>query len=187
MKKYLTIVMIVLTSVTANAQYVYSANTFYLIPPTNGCNGVWAIKDSLNCPTFSIIPFSCAQFDHINGDTMFLQLCSIPCEFYSSSNGNQCLQATCAPDGTTGITEYYRSKELDIKWQDNYTFTLKNTQDEFDRISVISITGQTVIERTNLTGNENIIFNTHGLANGLYIIEAFKNGEIMNMKKIIKN
>ncbi len=185
MKNILTIAILLVTSITANAQYTYSPNTYYLIPPTNGCNGVWAIKDTVACSLFIMDP--CWQFDHINGDTMFLQLCYIPCSFYATANnGYPCVQAICEPISTS-ITEYYKTKELEIIWQDNNTFILKNAFEIFDKVSIISVTGQVILERTNKNEKEDITFNINNLPDGLYVIMAFKNGGIVNTKKIIKN
>lgn len=187
MKKSLTIAIIILTSMTANAQYTYSPNTYYLIPPTNGCNGVWAIEYTVQCQTLNWTGCpSCFQNDHVQGDTLFLKLCCIPCTITGTTmNGDVCLQATCGL--LSGITEYHNTHELDIAWQDHYSFTLKNTQDAFDRVLIISITGQVIKEWTKLNRNENITFNTNNLANGLYVINTFKNGRIANSQKIIKD
>lgn len=185
MKKILTIVTLLLTTITANAQFTFTTNTYYLIPPTSGCNGVWAVFNDPGCLLYSTAPGQCAQFDHVVGDTLFLKLCSFPCQFVASSqgSGDVCFQTTCS--STTGIAEYYNTKELDITWQDLYTFTLQNRQGAFDRVEIISITGQVIIEKTSL--NEDITINTSNLANGLYVIKAFKNGGIVNTKKIIKD
>ena len=192
MKKILTIAIIILTSMIAQAQYTYTPNTYYLIPPTNGCNGVWALKDTIACQTISIANLSscsqglCAQVDHSNGDTLFFKLCCIPCQITGTSgNGNICMQATCGL--AAGINEFNTTKELEISWQDHYTFTLKNTQDTFDRVLIISITGQVIKEWTKLNRNENITFNTNNLANGLYVINTFKNGGMVSVKKLIKD
>ena len=187
MKKSLTIAIIILTSMAANAQYVWSANTFYLIPPTNGCNGVWAIYNPYGCSTYTWTGCPvCFQPDHIHGDTLFVKLCCIPCTITGTTmNGDACMQATCGL--ATGIAEYNNIEKLDITWQDHYTFTMQNIQDAFDRVIIVSITGQIIKEWPKLNGNETITFNTNNLANGLYIINTFKNGAIVNMKKIIKD
>jgi hypothetical protein len=188
MKKILTIAIIILTSMIAQAQYSYTPNTYYLIPPTNGCNGLWALQDTCHYyPTYTWTG-GCGQPQtwHMNGDTLFVPLCSFPCSITGTTqSANICLHATCSQ--TTGITEYNNTKELDITWQDHYTFILKNTQDDFDKVAVVSMTGQVIIEMKSLNRNENITFNTNNWANGLYIIKTFKNGGMVSVKKLIKD
>ena len=100
-----------LMPLVAFSQYVYTPNTVYIIPPTSGCNGEWAVIDSAfssglcNNPTYSTYPWGCATVNHRNGDTLFLDLCAIPCEFIeASAGGSICL--ICSLDfSTTDIND----------------------------------------------------------------------------------
>ena len=186
-KNIILFAFITLAIIKGYAQYTFSANTYYLIPPTSGCNGIWAIKDTLNCPTFSVSPFDCAQFSHINGDTIFLQLCAIPCEFYTSGNGNTCLQAVCALDNSTIVNDYIELNELFLSFQDPNTFLLKNTHKTFDKISITTIHGQSISEHLSRNQSEDIIFNTENWPKGFYLLIATKNEKVVLTEKIIKN
>lgn len=80
--------MVTLLSISLYGQYYYSPNTYYVTPPTSGCNGVWAVDGSVlssgTCSppyTYTISPAGCANYDYNNGDTLFFDLCSFPCSY----------------------------------------------------------------------------------------------------------
>jgi hypothetical protein len=167
------------------AQFTYSPNTYYLIAPTSGCNGVWAIKDTIACSVYAVDP--CWQFDYFNGDTLFLKLCSIPCSiFATTSGGDPCLQAICDTTASTGINNYIDPTSIEITWIDNNIFTLKNTRKNFDKASIISMTGQIMKEWSNITEKEVITFDMNNLRSGLYILQISRKAEIVNTRKIMK-
>lgn len=81
---------------TGNAQV--SLTTYYIVPPTSGCNGLWAygpasdLFGSGQCTgpyTYNTDPFGCAESPSsgafppfwISGDTIYSNLCSLPCTF----------------------------------------------------------------------------------------------------------
>ncbi|MGL5892230.1 MAG: hypothetical protein ACRC3B_20215, partial [Bacteroidia bacterium] len=83
--KQLVLFLLLALSVKLSSQTVLT--TYYIIPPVNGCDGVWAIDpDSLLCnpPVFySYSPSGCGQnvSYSANLDTLYIQLCSLPCDF----------------------------------------------------------------------------------------------------------
>lgn len=99
MKKIFFFVTILQLSFSVFGQYYASPNTFYVIPPVNGCDGVWAVNDSLitsgNCPPpymLTVFPNGCATENHVSVDTLFFDLCSIPCSYkLVNFNGDTCL------------------------------------------------------------------------------------------------
>jgi hypothetical protein len=105
MKKLILLFFIfLLRQNVASSQIIYSANTYYVIPPTSGCDGVWAIEDpSLSCYgpfVYWYDPNTCWTFSHNDGDTLFLNLCSLPCNFAAagldSSQTGSCINVyTC--------------------------------------------------------------------------------------------
>lgn len=99
MKKIFFIVTILQLSFSVFGQYYTSSNTFYVTPPVNGCDGVWAVNDSLitsgNCPPpymLTVFPNGCATENHVSGDTLFFDLCSFPCSYQLVNfNSDTCL------------------------------------------------------------------------------------------------
>ncbi len=80
-------------------------NTYYVIPPTSGCNGVWAMENfQLYCGgifSTKMNPFGCTNITSgsIVGDTLFLELCSIPCEMQvTTDSGMICFCGTFLPN-----------------------------------------------------------------------------------------
>jgi len=73
-----------------------------MTPPISGCNGIWAVENPfINCGG----PYSmnsCAVIDRIVGDTLFFNLCSLPCDFIIlNDSGNVCF--TCSILVFTGV------------------------------------------------------------------------------------
>ncbi len=100
--------MITLLSTALYGQYYYTPNTYYVIPPTNGCDGVWAVNDSILSTTtcspsylITIIPTGCASYSHYNGDTLFLNLCSIPCSYSMTSFSSSTPCFNCSVSSST--------------------------------------------------------------------------------------
>src|SRR5436190_358293 len=92
--------------------------TYYVVPPTAGCNGIWAVNwFSLECGsapyTYTMEPMGCLQVNWTySGDTAFFPLCTLPCAFYiTSADGGTCGGAI---DPTTAITESNAAPELRI-------------------------------------------------------------------------
>jgi hypothetical protein len=79
--------------------------TYYAVPPTDGCNGVWAVNaPAFYCGsapyTYLTEPVGCISFSGWSNDqdTLFLPLCSYPCSLLIiSSDGSEC-------GGFTGAT-----------------------------------------------------------------------------------
>lgn len=116
MKKITLILVFALCAfLKINAQVTWP--TYYVTPPTAGCNGEWAINTSStfgSCGTtpytYSFTPISCASTGGLtfSGDTLFVPLCSVPCNMVlMNSSGQTCSSST----GTaTGIMEAGISK-----------------------------------------------------------------------------
>lgn len=104
MKKHFSLYLISLVfMLPVKSQITFTLNTYYVIPPTMGCNGIWAVEFHPNCfAAWTIVP--CATMGSVDGDTLFLQLCSIPCEFeIINDSGNVC--GTCGVGYLTGTQE----------------------------------------------------------------------------------
>ena len=143
-------------SIRAYTQYTYSPNTVYMIPPTSGCNGEWAVLDSTytsgSCsfPTYSTNPFFCATINHRNGDTLFLDLCSIPCDVtITSDSGNICLASSV--DFATSVIEEKIVDTINVYPNpNNGSFTINIKDIENATIEIYNISGQLILKEALL-------------------------------------
>jgi hypothetical protein len=108
-------VILGLCALSASAQT--SLTTYYVVPPTNGCNGSWAFgpystmwADCGSAPyQWLFDPVSCVDPQGVNvplnvvNDTIVMPLCSLPCDFqlYSADSG-LCMTLICSI-GPTGV------------------------------------------------------------------------------------
>jgi hypothetical protein len=87
-------------------------NTWYVIPPTSGCNGVWAVDASqlaTSCGTppyqYILNPMGCADLMNWTtvADTVYWPLCAFPCDLTTiDANGVMCI---CGTGTTTDAPE----------------------------------------------------------------------------------
>ncbi|OFY91315.1 MAG: hypothetical protein A3K10_17580 [Bacteroidetes bacterium RIFCSPLOWO2_12_FULL_31_6] len=179
-----------ITSVRAYTQYTYSLNTIYMIPPTSGCNGEWAVLDSTyssgSCtfPTYSVNPFSCAIINHRNGDTLFLDLCSIPCDVtIMSDSGNICL--TCSVDFSTNVVKekiFPKIKIYPNPTTGETTLIIAGDESNEWLTSILDVQGRTVFEKSF---NSNKINLKLTLDKGVYLVRVTnKNTNEMVIKKL---
>ncbi len=92
-----------------NAQVTWP--TYYVIPPSTGCDGTWAINTSSTLGSCGMTPYtyiyspsgcgtSGASF---SGDTLFIPLCAVPCNLtIVNASGQTC---SCSTGSATGINE----------------------------------------------------------------------------------
>ena len=179
MKKTVCTSILIFTVFCLRGQIIVSPNTYYLIPPSSpdSCDGVWAIKDTLQCYTWVIDP--CYKINHYNYDTLFLDLCSIPCEFIASTiDGRLCAHEICS--NSTSINSPSKKELLNFR-QDENSITITNSRGLFDEIVVFSITGQKIFSKKN--PDNNCTIDSNYLPAGLYILCGLKSGEIIARQK----
>ena len=175
MKKFLLIFSCLFPILTFS-QFTYTPNTVYIIPPTSGCNGEWAVIDSVftsglcNNPAYSTNPWGCATVNHRNGDTLFLDLCAIPCEFIEvSSGGSICF--ICSLDfSTTEINDTPLSIREHIIYPNpnNGSFRIEHLSSEDYTLYIRTISGQLVHQQLINNSSSNIAVNN--LKKGVYLI-----------------
>lgn len=156
--RIITIVIFAFVSSFLKSQVVtYSPPTYYVIPPTNGCNGIWAIQTpSINCYQYTVYPYACSEIDHVNGDTLFLSLCSIPCNFETAGDA-ACPQLICSIDysaetigstgstGATGVTGYTGTTGATGRTGNTGTNGINTVQDDEIQIYPNSSNGMFII------------------------------------------
>lgn len=186
MKKIVFLVFFILFIIprVAGQVVVYSPNTYYLIPPKNGCDGEWAISIPFLCrSTYSLSACHSNSIDRFNGDTVFLKLCSIPCSFVYSGNTSYCL-ATC--DYATSVENLSNPRNMSLYPNPGngrviLNYTLR--QDDVGEIKIYDLTGK-LIQKDELNSNSNELQLTN-LSNGIYLYQVFVNDRIVKSDKLV--
>ena len=180
-------VLFLLLTVKTNAQIVYSPNTYILIPPTSGCNGVWAVQIPTGCIAinYTINPWGCATVNHSNGDTLFLDLCSIPCDFTGiNDSGNICMTCWLLPTGIYENESY--SENITISqnpFSDYLEVTLSSPSNILFEIQLHDITGRNVLSHNF---SSSTLLNTSQLDRGIYLYEVRNKNVLIKKGKIVK-
>lgn len=113
MKKTLLSAVFLLALFCAKINAQTTITTWYIIPPTSGCNGVWAVDAvAAGCGSgpfqYNMSPPGCVQMTGPTVvDTTYWALCSFPCNLtIVNSQGLTCI---CGTGTQTGIEESSQS------------------------------------------------------------------------------
>ncbi|MBL7914745.1 MAG: T9SS type A sorting domain-containing protein [Bacteroidia bacterium] len=178
----------VLFTTEIQAQIVYSPNTYYLIPPTSGCNGIWAVQYPQNCiGSNSIIsPFGCAIINHFNGDTLFFDLCSIPCEYLVVNDSGSVCMSCLVFQQTTNVIETTEAVEKVTVYPNpfNNKIEVTNENNIQSEIILFDIASRKILQQ-NFTNS--VSLNTEQLAKGLYLYEVRDKNGLYKTGKVLKN
>ena len=189
MKKLLSLLILsILVTAKIQAQIVYSPNTYYLIPPTLGCNGIWAVQYPQNCiASNSIIsPFGCATINHFNGDTLFFDLCSIPCEYLVvNDSGTVCMNCLVFQQ-TTNVNESPATVENVTVYPNpfNNKIEVTNENNLHSEIILFEITSRKILQQKFANS---VSLNTEQLAKGLYLYEVRNKNGVIKQGKLVKD
>lgn len=190
MKKVFAIFIGLLIHFSVSSQTI-TVNTWYVIPPTSGCNGIWAIDATAwPCSTSGCIyafpsPFGCTTSiptcDSIVADTLYIPLCSLPCNLVAScSPGPVVICGTPPPPVTTGINQT-AINEIRTSFS-NKVLSIENSN-SFDLIELYDISGRKILSRKSSGSKEIVDFNS--LSPQIYIlILRNKSNEIVYRKKL---
>lgn len=103
--------------------------SYYVIPPTNGCDGVWAfgpysaLWSACTGPyTWFFDPLGCVDGSqwgqpiplNVVGDTIFMDLCSQPCDFLFYADTGLCVVCICGPLIPTTVADADPGSDLFI-------------------------------------------------------------------------
>lgn len=104
--RYFVTTVLVVSAFFGQAQGTLT--TYYTIPPTNGCDGLWAfgpasaMYDTCAAPfSYAVDPAGCGQSPWgwppfwMSGDTVYVELCSVPCNLQVWSGNGLCQQLIC--------------------------------------------------------------------------------------------
>jgi len=189
MQKLLSLLILtILFTAKIQAQIVYSPNTYYLIPPTLGCNGIWAVQYPQNCiASNSIIsPFGCATINHFNGDTLFFDLCSIPCEYLVVNDSGTVCMICLVFQQTTNVIESPATVENVTVYPNpfNDKIEVANENNIQSEIILFDITSRKILQQkfTN-----SVSLNTEQLAKGLYLYEVRDKNGLYKKGRVVKD
>ncbi len=178
MKKLFFTLLLFLFSSIGFSQYIYPPNTVTVIPPTSGCNGIWNVLDTAysspfvpcSFPLYSFNPVGCAVVNHRNGDTLFLDLCSIPCEVTELCDSGIIVQV-CDIDYATAIDKNVNNQQEIFYSSTNSTIhintSLIKTSNAIFRLYDLS--GKEILQR-RIRKNETII-HTYNYPKGIYFYQ----------------
>jgi Secretion system C-terminal sorting domain len=192
MKKYFYLIAFfsLLSSFQMKAQSTIT--TYYIIPPSNGCNGVWAVSNNMFLPcsggTYSMMPIGCVQFTgSVSGDTAYWALCNFPCDVvFLDPNGGVCICGTGNVTGTENdaqqaiITTYPNPANTTDGWniwfhQPGNTVT----------VQILNALGQTVAVQSQQSADQVYHIDTGNLSPGTYFVSVTINGFTTNEKLVI--
>ena len=178
---------------SAASSQTITATTFYVIPPTAGCNGIWAIDASawpcgtLGCAYSAGYPMGCLTTifpacDSIVADTLYLKLCSLPCNIVAScSSGLAVICGTPLPI-TTSITNQQSQPEIKTAFSDEKILFIENLNSD-EVIELYDMTGRKIVSKRSSGTSENIDLNI--LSKQIYIILVKdKTSRVIYRKKI---
>lgn len=172
-KLFLLIVMLNLFQQLVLAQTIITYNTYYMIPPVNGCDGIWAVGpyNSADCNNgnYTISPWGCANISGTSGDTLFFALCSIPCDFISmDGTGGICLNCFLDYDFSTTVTETASTAIALYPNPATTTLTIQSmVNSPWSVVNIYSAQGALVLTSSNII---NQTLNIENLSAGLYYL-----------------
>lgn len=111
MKLRRTATLLGIVGVLSSASAQNTLTTYYVIPPSNGCDGVWAfgpysaLWNSCSGPYMWLFtPAGCVESGvgqpvplNVVNDTIIMSLCSQPCDFQFYSDTGLCAVCLCGP------------------------------------------------------------------------------------------
>ncbi len=184
MKKTLlsAVLLLLLFCAKINAQTVIP--TWYIIPPTSGCNGVWAVQASAagcggNVTTYNMNPPGCVIMGGPTVvDTTYWSLCAFPCTVTMvNSVGQMCI---CSTGTMTGYPEISATRIVTTYPNPCTTVSGWNVwlqqPGENVTVNIYNSLGQLVLTQTNSAAEQIVHVDTSTLAAGTYSAEITVNG-----------
>lgn len=165
----------------AMAQPITSLGTYYVTPSTNGCDGVWAagpiqIGQCMPPYQYSIEPPGCSdEFIGTSGDTLFISLCSVPCEVMMlDGGGSTCLFCEVWYDVPTKVEEDIIASDFEVFPNPvSTTLNLKHRETEPFAVKLFDSSGRVLINQV-LQPSETVLDIGH-LKSGIYYLSLESN------------
>ena len=158
-----------------------------MVPPTSGCNGLWAFGPAsavwqapCSAPFLYVVePIGCAegagigQPFWISGDTVYSNLCSIPCGITIYDSSGECV-ILCQLPGSTGMNER-GATEGPLHMEPNPLTTgtpLRITLQEVGPVEWSLMDAQGRLVDRGLLTSPSFVFSTWRLRAGLHLLHA---------------
>ncbi len=167
--------------------------TWYIIPPTSGCNGVWAVDASVygSCGAVSsyiMNPIGCVQLtSNTVADTTYWALCSFPCDLtMMGPNGIACI---CGTGTTTDVAQTSSEKIITAypnpsTTNNGWNIVLREPGNSVT-INIYNTTGQLVSVQSSENTEQIFHVNCDMLPPGTYFTETVVNGAQEYRQKLI--
>lgn len=169
-------------------------NTWYVIPPTSGCNGVWAVDASQfgSCGTgpfqYSMNPMGCVNMTpNVVADTVYWQLCAFPCDLtIVDMTGNVCIcgtgQFTDVPDHSAEriTTTYPNPATTTSGWN-----ILLHQPGENVSVNIYNSLGQVVLSEDHSQSEQIVHIDLSSLVAGTYTAQVAVNGTVAYNQRLI--
>jgi hypothetical protein len=163
-----------------------SLTTYWLIPPTMGCDGLWAfgpasaVMDTCPASTWNFAPFNCVDFPggippfpNTVGDTVIVAICSLPCTFQVTTDTGICM-VCIAPVYTTAEAPAYSKSRLRIApnpiGSSDRELVLDGLSVTHGTLAIKNATGQTLFAKEISQLPMAVVL--PDLASGVYLVEV---------------
>ncbi len=187
MKLISTFALLLLMALPATAQVVLTS--YYVIPPTSGCNGLGAFGPAsamwtapCTAPYLYVVePNGCAEGPTlgqpfwVSGDTVYTNLCSLPCGITIwDSSGNGCVilcqlpAAMGVPAGTTATLQQLRLDPNPI----TIGTPIRVTVQEKGPVELTLMDAQGRIVERSLISSSSVAMSTAHVSAGLHMLQA---------------
>ncbi len=193
MKKTLLASALLLIALSTRLSAQTTIPTWYIIPPTSGCNGVWAVDASIlgacgQIMTYNMSPPGCVQLaGNVVADTMFWPLCNFPCDLTMiGPNGGTCICGTgtildLEPTSVEKIvTTYPNPSSSENGWN-----ILLNEPGSCVTVNIYNTFGQLVSTQSSDNSEQILHVNTSLLSAGTYFTETIVDGAAPYRQKLI--
>ena len=175
-----------------------TANTWYVIAPTSGCNGIWAIDITnwpcgMGCSYAMANPIGCLtsyfpNCDSIVADTLFLKLCSVPCNLAATCDTISEICGTGTPVTTTGISSLNQPSGIKLfpnPSEGELTLQYDTLSSAPGMLRIYDITGRLVGSISVPEGTGSMRISTSQLQRGIYQCELIVGQRIAHTEKLI--
>lgn len=194
-------VLLALLGSPATAQLTLT--TYYMLPPTSGCNGLWAFGPAsavwqapCTAPFLYVVePLGCAegagigQPFWISGDTVYSNLCSTPCSITIYDASGDCV-ILCQLPVNTGVTDGMRADTPELRIDPNplasgTPLKITTQSDGPVELTLTDALGRVVYQGL-ITSNTGVI-STAQLGAGLHMLRArLKDGHTRTQRLLVE-
>jgi hypothetical protein len=172
-----------------NASAQTTLTTYYVVPPSNGCDGVWAfgpysaLWTSCSGPyTWLFEPAGCVDGSqggvpfplNVVNDTIIMDLCSLPCDFLFYGDTGLCVVCICGPLIPTNLpgpaTEAIFSMGPNPVPIGSPVLTLNTIGTGTHHVQVLDMAGRSLLQATVTGGRSEL--DLSGIPAGGYLLLA---------------